>query len=115
MIKFRDARKPPSPPLSGGNNWRFWLFLFGAGISAGLSGFAIYTIAFVSVDISWALCVLILSACALPCVLFGLPLFNAKFYVSYSKEYGLKIGEEKRKSKRRGKTAERQEHAEWCD
>jgi Ca2+-dependent lipid-binding protein len=70
-------------------------------------------IAFVSVEISWALATAAIGVCALPCVLLGLPYLNEKFYVSYSKETGFKFGEEKRAVKRRSK--ERSENAEWAN
>ena len=96
------------------SSWRFWLFLGGAIISCALSAFAIYTIAFVSVEIGWAIAALILGACVLPAVLLGLPYLNSRFYISYDKKGGWKFGEERRQTKRKYKTTEREDYAEWA-
>ncbi|MDR2153065.1 MAG: hypothetical protein LBO72_09605 [Helicobacteraceae bacterium] len=95
--------------------WQFRLFLIGALISCGLSAFAIYTIAFITAEISWALAALTIGACALPAILLGLPYLNGKFYFSYTRQHGLKFGEERRSRKRKSATKEHCDHAEWID
>jgi hypothetical protein len=77
------------------------LLCTGAIISAALSCFAIYLIAFSAADISMALAALIIGACALPAVILGLPYFNAHFDITYTRDSGLNIREEKRQIKKK--------------
>jgi hypothetical protein len=81
------------------SNWKLYLFIFGMVLSSLFAAGAIGVLVFITIEISWALCALILGACVLPVLLFGLPYFNSKFRVSYSKEGGLKIEEERRQQK----------------
>jgi hypothetical protein len=76
------------------SNWRLWLFIAGALISAALSALAIWTLATNGADFGGALSVAIVCACALPAALFGLPYIDSRINVSYSKRGGLKIEEE---------------------
>jgi hypothetical protein len=95
-------------------SWRSGLFIIGAIISCALAGFSIYTLAFDAAEIGTASAVLFAGLCLLPAALFGLPYFNSKFYISYSKEKGLTIAEERRHKPRKAKTIDREDHAEWA-
>ncbi|MDR1911621.1 MAG: hypothetical protein LBQ52_04660 [Helicobacteraceae bacterium] len=79
------------------NNWRFWLFLCGAGLSCALAAIAAYLA--IGQEIGTISGILIAGAALLPVALFGAPYINSKFYFSFSTKDGLKIGEEKRKIK----------------
>jgi hypothetical protein len=86
------------------SNWRFWLFIFGAIVSCAI---AIAQIALlvvpaktgIQIELTWVSASVLAFAALLPAILFGLPYFNSRFNVSYSKKEGFKIVEEQTKKR----------------
>jgi hypothetical protein len=77
--------------------WRFYLFLLGAFISCLIGVLeVVLTLKGAFSDLSWPVVALLAFGALLPAVLFGLPYLNSRFMVSYSKESGLTIAEEKK-------------------
>ena len=97
-------------------NWRFCLFLIGAAISCliAIGEIALIALGYIGA-IGWVTAALLGLGAILPAALFGAPYLNSRFYVSYSRQSGWRFGEERRKTPRASKTAERQDYAEWAD